>query len=161
LLVLAPANRRRVPPVQSIIPATWLAQSIRRQGVTFVVVQGGVGEVGLSIKAASPNAPACRTRLQHWVAVQRRCQQLVSDLCGQDSYHTTAIHRVHPHLAIPHDRLHHLTAQPPYQHQPPSKDASSASKTLAAKYHRRTVPRGPHTPAQITPHGCNMVVGHG
>jgi hypothetical protein len=119
LLFLAPANRRRVPPVQSMIPATWLAQSLWRHGVTFVVAQGGVSEVGLSIKAAIPNAPACRKCLQ-----QLLLNWLSTTCMTRNSCCTAAIHRKHLHLAIANDRLHYSTAQPPYR--PPSKDASSA-----------------------------------
>lgn len=75
-----------------------------------MVAQGGVGEVGLSIKAASPDAPACRTRLQHLLS--KRAVSILSATCLSSSSHftaTIATHRIHLHFATTNDKLQHST----------------------------------------------------
>ena len=149
LLFLAPANRRRVPPVQSMIPATWLAQSLLRQGVTFGVARGGVGEVGLSIKAASPDAPSSRT------CFQRLLLNWLSATClTTNSYCTAATNRNTFILLLPTPgsttRRHSLRVNRPRR------------TILGTKHPRDQASRthmlwGPHTPAQITPRGCGML----
>jgi hypothetical protein len=75
--------------------------------VTFGVAQGGVGEVGLSIKAASPNAPACPKCLQHLLrncAVSNSsatCKKSLTPDCTT----ATATHQIHLHFPIANNGL--------------------------------------------------------
>jgi hypothetical protein len=132
LLFLAPANRRRVPPVQSMIPATWLAQSLLRQGVTFGVARGGVGEVGLSIKAASPDAPSSRT------CFQRLLLNWLSATClTTNSYCTAATNRNTFILLLPTPgsttRRHNLRVNHP-RLQTPSRPGITDAYALGSPY---------------------------
>lgn len=120
--------------------------------MTFGVARGGVGEVGLSIKAASPDAPASRTCLQ---LLLLNC--LSATCLTRNSYCSVAIHRNTFILLWPTTgsttRRHSLRVNRPRR------------TILGTKHPRGQASQthmlwGPHTPGEITHSWVWHVVGY-